>query len=678
MRLTLERQALLALLGLCALLYLPLAGHYGLWDPWETHYGEIARQMAARNDWISLWWPCSPIDRPEVFHKPVMHFWLMALSLKLFGLEGAGAPAAQMVDGWRAEWALRLPNLLLGSSCVLGVWHLVRRLAGVRAGILSAIVLATSAQWVLVTRQAMTDPPFVAPMTLALVLAALAILLPADEVERDLPRRVLALGRLRLSYPHARSFYLFLVLVLLTVVPPLVVIAIQLQLIVHVGGSRVAIAGIVPMLPYVLALALALWWCVRARNLRQLYLFSAWVLCGLATLAKGPAGIGMPAIVIGLYLLVAGRWREIFTRLELGRGALLFVASAFPWYHAMLIRHGMPFWNELIGDNYVHRALGRNGDRGTWDYYLTWAGFGLFPWSGLAVLGGARAFGKLREADPREKLLGFALVWFLTDYVILSLVNTKFHHYILPALPAMAICVGLLLDEILREPRVYAWGIVLVATPITFLCGRDLAALPARLLWMFNYDYVNVPNAGRPWPSAAIYGDRYEYGGVLLAFAIGAALATIGLARGRRLVRVAATALGLLAVAWAIFLADRFLVELSPHWSQKQPIATYYAQRRSADEPLVVWQLYWRGENFYTRNAIFSSPDAREHSVFVNERANEKLAEYLELHTGRRIFFLLERNRLESLRAQLAPSARPTLRIIDDSNNKLYLAVAEN
>src|SRR6185503_14912530 len=147
---------------------------------------------------------------------------------------------------------------------------------------------------------------------------------------------------------------------------------------------------------------------------RQLYLFSAWVLCALASLAKGPAGIGLPAIVLGLYLVASGRWREI-GRLELLRGALLFVVCAFPWYHAMTIRHGTAFWNELIGDNYIHRALGRNGDRGMFDYYLTWIGYGMFPWSGLVALAGLRAL-RISDGSPRQQLAAFALVWAISDY----------------------------------------------------------------------------------------------------------------------------------------------------------------------------------------------------------------------------------------------------------------------
>ena len=73
------RIASLLLFGL--LLYVPLAGTYGLWDPWETHYSEVARQMTHRGDFISLWWPGSPQDPASgvFWSKPVLTFWMLAL-----------------------------------------------------------------------------------------------------------------------------------------------------------------------------------------------------------------------------------------------------------------------------------------------------------------------------------------------------------------------------------------------------------------------------------------------------------------------------------------------------------------------------------------------------------------------------------------------------------------------
>ena len=35
---------------------LPMLGAFSLVDPWETHYGEVAREMIERRDFISPWW----------------------------------------------------------------------------------------------------------------------------------------------------------------------------------------------------------------------------------------------------------------------------------------------------------------------------------------------------------------------------------------------------------------------------------------------------------------------------------------------------------------------------------------------------------------------------------------------------------------------------------------------
>jgi 4-amino-4-deoxy-L-arabinose transferase-like glycosyltransferase len=649
----LERHTLLALVATCALVYLPLAGDYGMWDPWETHYGEIARQMAMRGDVITPRWPGSPIDRGEVFHKPVLHFWLMALAMKAFGLERADAPPSQMVDSWRPEWAARLPNIFLSLLTLAVLWWAIAKLRSRRAATATLAVLATSSQWLLVTRQAMTDMPFVAPMTIALCCALVA--LHAYDSPSPAPRRLRLLALVGLC---------------VVVVPQLVLFSLQLRARLRLGAHVWAVPGVVPMLPYAVVLALAIYLCSRTISRRQLLLQLAWAMCGLESLAKGPAGLALPGLTIALYLVLVGRAREI-VRLELLRGALVFVVVAFPWYHAMHIRHGMAFWNELIGDNYVNRALGRSGDRGTFEYYVPWIGYGLFPWCGVAIVGVLRAL-----SDPRRALAAFALAWAAVDLATVTLVTTKFHHYILPALPAVAILAGLAVEDFwLGRLRPVELG--LVALPLVVLCGRDLALQPARLLWLFSYDYVLAPNVGRPWPPGA----RYNFCSTLFAFTVAAGLVALLAAlscRGRQGWRAIVMAASLaLALAWSLFLVDDFLITLSPHWSQKQPIATYYRQRRSADEPLIAWNLYWRGENFYSRNQISSSPDPKERTAWAYIDAPHALGEYLPRHRGQRLFFLVERAQLEGLRRNLGPIA-PSLRILDESNNKLYLVSVDN
>lgn len=816
-----------AVLSLLCLLYLPFTGAYGLWDPWETHYGEVARQMASRNDWISLWWPGSPQDPASgvFFSKPVLTFWLMALSLKVFRL-GHASPAFfdEMTVGWRAEWALRLPFVLLGIIGVLGMYHLVRRVVSRRAALWSTLVLATSTQWSLITRQAMTDMAFVAPMTLAVVFAGLALLpqrrdpedpsTPLVDLKEELPRRTIRLFGQELSWPHSRAFYGFVALFGLLVLPQLVTNLIQLKSFsVVIRGHGYRVAGPVAMLPFCMLFVLSLLWCAQVRNRRSIYLWTAYVFCGLATLAKGPAGLGMPVLTLGLFLVLTGRLselvgarrdvqptgfllklpeplREIWSYqggLELSRGLSVFLCVAAPWFVAMIARHGMPFWMELIGDNYVHRAQGRHGDRGTFEYYLQQITSGMFPWSGVvaaaAVWLGRWLKGSDEQGAARRQLVLLCLAWFVIDFGIVTLVNTKFHHYILPALPALAILAGLLLDDLCtpvslllrRQQRAL---MMLVAVPVTYLAGRDLANYPARIGWLFNYDYVNVPNVGRPWPASGLYGERYEFGhqvffytllatatvlllsllpsgereeskpesspsladrlaswpallGLLvvvcglfavgngfapspeqvvaystsklppatllparlqLAYLLPAALCglwligllTVLAAKWRLTIGAARRgALGVVLVAlcgvvWNCWVLDRFMVDISPHWSQKHVFATYYRLRKGPEEPVIAWMMYWRGENFYTCNQIYDHRvEPGEKTVFLGDRNTEKLQEYLKAHPGRRMFFLIERHRLETLRSLLPEAARSTLEVVDDSNNKVYLARAQ-
>ena len=122
-------------------------------------------------------------------------------------------------------------------------------------------------------------------------------------------------------------------------------------------------------------------------------------MCALASLAKGPAGIALPGHRAARSISSSpGAGAIVIFKLEIPRGVVLFVASAFPWYHAMLIRHGDALSGTSSSATTTSIApRGRHGDRGTFDYYLQYIGYGMFPWSGLVTLAGALSFAKLRE-----------------------------------------------------------------------------------------------------------------------------------------------------------------------------------------------------------------------------------------------------------------------------------------
>jgi 4-amino-4-deoxy-L-arabinose transferase-like glycosyltransferase len=707
-----------------AALTLPFAGNYGLWDPWESNYTEVSREILQTGDWVTLHDRRSSDHLFEFWSKPPLLFWSVAAALKVSGIHPTGEPAAELARSWRVEWAARLPVLLFALWAVFALWRLLDAIVGRAAAWLGAVILSTSSQWLLLSRQTMTDIPFVACMTVALCYFARALLLPADAAEAPLPRRRIA----RISWPDSSSFYGLITIVAVGVICPLAVIFTQLEGTVVLAGH--SLSATTSLVPYAIAVGAALVWAVGARSRRQLYLYNAYVCCGLAALAKGPAGVVLPAMVILLFIVVRRRLSSLF-RLELARGFVLVVAAACPWYQAMAIRHGSEFFAEFIGEQYLQRAAGRNGDRGSFEYYGLWLLRGLFPWSGLAAASIVRSLrdgGGDEDADGRKALQTLALVWLLVELAIISVVSTKFHHYVLPLLPPIAILAALTLQALQERDRFAASSLVAIGVPVTVATGARFAMHPIELLWLFDYDYVRQPG-GFPWPAGAAYdfttaiavagvamaalltmaalrpsdtsASPRVRGSLLLLLAVvpfAAALAFAGAGDGpaRWLWPLPALAAVLVlasrpergsvgrwiagatiaAVAWSAFLADRVLVAVSAHWSQKRVVESYYATRASKDEPLLAFELDWHGERIYTKNALMAPWTEPERTVFCGPTAGSDLQQYLGKHKGRRMFFVLRRDHLDRLRELLPPSGRETLHIQNDSNDKLYLVDA--
>lgn len=165
LRLTGEQRCALALTALGALLAVPWLGATGFWDPWEPHYGEVAREMIARGDYLHPWW-----ESVWFFSKPALDLWLMAAGLLVAGANDAG----RAVGVW-AEWCVRLPYAALSLTGAVLLFVAASRLLGRRAALLGGLAIVTAPLFVLLSRQAVPDPVFVGLLSAAM--ASLAIVL---------------------------------------------------------------------------------------------------------------------------------------------------------------------------------------------------------------------------------------------------------------------------------------------------------------------------------------------------------------------------------------------------------------------------------------------------------------------------------------------------------------------
>jgi hypothetical protein len=113
-------------------------------------------------------------------------------------------------------------------------------------------------------------------------------------------------------------------------------------------------------------------------------------------------------------------------------------------------------------------------------------------------------------------------------------------------------------------------------------------------------------------------------------------------------------------------LADRrdALLGVSDHWGIRVLTQRYYADRESSDEPLVAWQMNWKGENFYTGNRVH---------VFA-ETDNKRIREWLEQNEEQRAYFVLEHKRLGNFK-KLVPG-REIRELSNKRDHNKFLLVA--
>ncbi len=461
-------------------LYLVLLGSFSLSDPWETHYGEVAREMLARDDWISLWWA----QDGWFWSKPVLDFWLQGLCFSLLGVRfmpDEMLSAASAGHFPQPEWAARLPVFVLTCIASWVLYRAVGKAFGRRAGLVGALVLTTMPYWFLLAHQSMTDMPYVAPLATALGLLLLGLQTDPEEKARVLP---LTLGSRRYGLS---VYHLLFGLILVSVVPQILYLFsrhLSLQLTAepygfrwHLdeffsgsGGNNCGLPGnegCRPGVPvdHVFQPGLtAVFWCAALglllyanrgeRRVQRLYFIAAWYFTALSALAKGAPGLILPVVIACVAIGAALRFKD-FARLELPALALLIACVALPWYVQMYVRHGPPFTDRLLIHDMYKRAFSHvhdtnAGDDTSFRYYVWQLGYGLFPWTGLAA-GGLLMFQRHGDEARSHKAtaLGLLVLWFAVVFGMFSITKTKFHHYLLPGVPPLAMLAGIALDRAL-------------------------------------------------------------------------------------------------------------------------------------------------------------------------------------------------------------------------------------
>ncbi|HXN85862.1 MAG TPA: glycosyltransferase family 39 protein [Candidatus Binataceae bacterium] len=123
-------------------------GSYGLWDPDESRYGEIAREMLAMRDFI-----VPHLNYVAYVEKPPLLYWLTALSFRIFGLN---------------EFAARLTPALSAMLGVIATFIFALRAMGRRRAVIAGAILATAPLYAVMAQVLTTDMLLSALLTIAI------------------------------------------------------------------------------------------------------------------------------------------------------------------------------------------------------------------------------------------------------------------------------------------------------------------------------------------------------------------------------------------------------------------------------------------------------------------------------------------------------------------------------
>ena len=174
----------------------------------------------------------------------------------------------------------------------------------------------------------------------------------------------------------------------------------------------------------------------------------------VATLAKGPVALVLPALVAGVLLVARREWR-VLRRLDVITVLLVGGAVAGLWYVAAFAKHGWAFFDIVAKENwlrYIDTEDARTGHSHGFIYLPLVGLVGLMPWTPLLPLAGA----PLVEPSRRTPAVTFAASWVTVTLVFFSLAAAKRSVYLLPLFPALALLLALGVEQPPRSGRL-AW-----------------------------------------------------------------------------------------------------------------------------------------------------------------------------------------------------------------------------
>jgi hypothetical protein len=311
----------------------------------------------------------------------------------------------------------------------------------------------------------------------------------------------------------------------------------------------------------------------------------------------------------------------------------------------------------------------------TFEALIRQLGFGLFPWSAVAIFALARPLTRLDgEGVSTNTRLAFVSLFLLLfsglGFAVSGYLNVVQSDVRYVALPAIALALGTFLDEALEGNAAEPVAGLLMSIG-TMIIARDFFLAPEELASVHTIDKVK-------WPAAIQLGQLFMAFGLVVAAGVYGGLA----ARPRAVGKIAGPdptslrpfrrfidrsfvlagrygiqgALGV-AVLFAFYLAQGLVPQLSTHLSFK-PVLESYAKFAHEGEKIGKYRIEGHGSTFYSKQAMVELPTQDRVVQFLRDPA--------------RVFAMVPTDELSALDAAFKQGRVPYF-VVDASSSKFLL-----
>lgn len=225
---------------------------------------------------------------------------------------------------------------------------------------------------------------------------------------------------------------------------------------------------------------------------------------GMASLAKNILGIGLPTAIIGLHVIFTGRLKSFLLSWKMAAGLFLTALIALPWPIAVSRANPDFFGYFVIRENFMRFT----GQRYPPDEFLslpvfliltwTWT----FPWMSLVPQALWRGIKRIRHAQSLRSSVDLLLfIWIGFVVGLFSASHSRLEYYAMPSIPAFAVLVAKLWDELLdKGPDKLSSRSI--ATALGCLAAAALAAAFAAIIILGPSKDLVFEAIANSWPSS--------------------------------------------------------------------------------------------------------------------------------------------------------------------------------